>query len=131
MSRQGDCHYEAVITQPMYEWMQLIQALKHYFSLLESTLKENNLMNAPAQFYNVDECGIPLDPKASSVVAKTGTKKIHYQATGRKEQITIVTYANAAGQILPHNIIFEAKKLNHAWTSDELAGTSYGCSDKA
>ena len=27
VSRQGDCRYKAVTTQPMYEWMQLIQKL--------------------------------------------------------------------------------------------------------
>ena len=31
-----------------------------------------------------------LDPKAPNVVVKTGTTKVHYRATGRKGQITIV-----------------------------------------
>jgi len=104
--------------------------MDHYFDLLKSTLKDNNLMNAPAQLYNVDESGIPLDPKAPNVVAKTGTKKVRYRATGRKGQITIIACASAAGQIIPPTIIFEAKKLNHAWMHGELPGTSYGCSEK-
>ena len=63
--------------------------MNNYFQLLEKTLKENNLMNSPAQIYNVDETGIPLDPKAPNIVAKTGTKKVRYQSTGRKGQITV------------------------------------------
>jgi len=61
-----------------------------YFDLLEDTLKKHNLLYCPAQIYNVDESGIPLDPKAPNVVAKTGMKKVRYRATGRKGQITIV-----------------------------------------
>ena len=106
------------------------ETMDHYFDLLKSTLTDHDLMNAPAQVYNVDESGMPLDPKAPNVVAKTGTKKVRYRATGRKGQITIVACASAAGQILPPTIIFEAKKVNHAWTHGELPGTTYGCSDK-
>ena len=106
------------------------ETMKHYFDLLESTLKDNNLMNAPSQIYNVDESGMPLDPKAPNIVTKTGTKKVRYRSTGRKGQITIVACGNAVGQIIPPTIIFEAKKVNHAWSSGELPGTTYGCSDK-
>ena len=106
------------------------ETMKHYFDLLESTLQDNDLMNAPSQIYNDDESGMPLDPKAPNIVTKTGTKKVRYQSTGRKGQITIVACGNAAGQIIPPTIIFEAKKVNHAWSSGELPGTTYGCSDK-
>ena len=37
---------------------------------------------------------------------------------------------SAARQIIPLTIIYEAKKVNHAWTSGEVPGTKYGCSDK-
>jgi len=63
--------------------------ISHYYNLLETTLKEN-LLHSPAQIYNVDETGIPLDPKAPNVVAKTGTKNVRYRSTGRKGQITVV-----------------------------------------
>ena len=71
--------------------------IDHYFNLLEDTLKEHDLLNAPLQLYNVDESGIPLDPKAPKVVTVKGTKKARYQPPGRKGQITM-----AAGQVLPH-----------------------------
>ena len=35
----------------------------HYYDLLEVTLKENNLEDCPGQIYNMDETGIPLDPR--------------------------------------------------------------------
>ena len=57
---------------------------------------------------------MPLDPKASNIVTKTGTKKVHHRATGKKGQITIVACASFSGQIMPPTIIFEAKQLNQA-----------------
>ena len=47
----------------------------HYDNLLETTLRESKLSNLSALIYNV---GIPLDPKAQNVVAKTGTKKVRF-----------------------------------------------------
>ena len=34
------------------------QAIKHYFDLLQKTLKDNNLLNKSAQVYNIDETGM-------------------------------------------------------------------------
>ena len=103
------------------------ETLKQYYDLLEDTL---NLMSSPSCIYNVDETGIPLDPKAPKVVAPVGMKKVRYQSPGRKGQITVVACGNAAGQMLPPTIIFDAKKVKHAWTKDEIPGTKYGVSNK-
>ena len=118
--------------QPMHVWMHAVNAdtISHYYNLLETTSQENNLFNSPAQIYNVDETGIPLYPKAPNIVAKIGTKKLRYRSTERKCQITVVACASAAGQVLPPTVLFDAKKVSHAWTSEEIPGTSYGCSDK-
>jgi len=50
--------------------------MRHYFDLLETTLKDDNLLHSPSQIYNVDETGVPLDPKASNVIEWTGSKKV-------------------------------------------------------
>lgn len=57
--------------------------MKHYFDLLKKTLQENKLMDSPGQIYNVDKCGIPLDPKVPNVVAKVGSKKVLLARRGR------------------------------------------------
>ena len=106
-----------------------VDTMKHYFDMLKKTLQENKLMNSPGQIYNVDECGMPLDPKAPDVVATVGSKKVRYRSTGRKEQVTIVGCGSAAGHVIPPTIIFDAKKMNYGWTSGELPGTMYGCSN--
>ena len=73
---------------------------------------------------------MPLDPKAPNVVAVKGANKVHYCSPGRKGQVTVVGCGNASGQVIPPMIIFDAKKLNHAWTQKEVPGTKYGLSDK-
>ena len=83
--------------------------LNHYYDLLEETMKENNLLDFPTKLYNFDETGIPLDPKIPKVKAIKGMKNVRYQNTGRKGQITVVAYGNAAGHVLPTLIIFDAK----------------------
>ena len=106
------------------------ETLKGYFDLLEDTLKQNSLQNSPSQIYNVDETGVPLDPKAPKIVVPKGMKKPRYQSPGRKGQITVVACGNAAGNVLPPLIIFDAKKVQHTWTMGEVPGTKYGTSDK-
>ena len=106
------------------------ETLAQYFELLKDTLVEHNLLHSPSNIYNMDESGIPLDPKAPNIVAVKGTKKVRYRSSGRKGKVTIVACGNAAGQVIPPMVIFDAKNLNHAWTENEIPGTKYGLSDK-
>jgi len=48
--------------------------IDHYFTLLKEILETHHLINSTGQIYNVDESGMPLDPKAPNVVAKRGAK---------------------------------------------------------
>ena len=64
-----------------------IGTTRHYFDLLETTLKDNNLLHSPGHIYNIDETGVPLDPKAPNVIVRTGSKKVRYRATGKKGQV--------------------------------------------
>ena len=50
--------------------------IKQYFDHLEDILTEHNLKDLPAQIYNMDESGMPLDPKGLNVVTKRGAKKV-------------------------------------------------------
>ena len=103
--------------------------LKQYFSLLDSVLEDNNLKAHPEQIYNMDETGLPLNPKPPKVVALRGQKKVRYQCPGSKQQITVLGCCNGTGQVIPPFIIFDAKQLNKLWTRGEVPGTRYGLSD--
>ena len=95
------------------------ETMEHYFSLLEDTLADHNLLNSPTQCRG---SGVPFDPNPPNIVAKNGSKKVRYRTSGKKRQVTIVGCANAAGQVLPPIIIFDVKKINDAWTKDEDPG---------
>ena len=103
--------------------------ITHYFDLLKQTLVDNSLTNSPERIYNVDETGVPLDPRTPNVVTRKETKKVQYRSTGKKSQITVVACGSATGQIIPLTVNFEAKRVNNAWTRNELTGMTYGCSD--
>ena len=106
------------------------ETIDHYFSLLKDTLSTHALLDKPSQIYNVDESGVPLNPRPPKVVTTRGrvTKKVRYRTSGRKGQITVVGCANASGQVIPPMIIYDAARLNPAWTRDEVPGTKYGLS---
>ena len=50
------------------------QAVKQYFDLLEKTLRDNNLLNSPAQIYNVDEAGMAYEHRPPKVITVKGQK---------------------------------------------------------
>ena len=79
------------------------ETIEHYFSLLHDVLSTHNLLDKPAQIYNVDESGVPLNPHTPKVVSPKGRemKKVCYRCSGCKGQITIVEYANAVQHAIP------------------------------
>ena len=48
------------------------ESISQYFDLLESILKEHQLEDCPGQIYNMDETGMPLDPRPPNIIAKSG-----------------------------------------------------------
>ena len=46
------------------------ESIHQYNDLLKVPLKEHNLEDCPGQIYNMDETGIPLDPRPPNIIAK-------------------------------------------------------------
>lgn len=72
-----------------------------YFDLLRKVMIEYDLMGKPAQIFNVDESGMPLDPKPVKGVFRVGKKNLSGSASGDKTQITVVACINASGSCIP------------------------------
>lgn len=100
--------------------------LEKYFEVLECTLKDNDLVDRPAQIFNMDETGVPLDPKAPFIVAHRGQKHPSYITSGSKAQITVLACCNAA---LPSYVIFDKKTLKAELSIGEVPNTLYGLSE--
>ena len=104
--------------------------IQTYFDLLKEVLDENDFAPHPERMYNMDETGMPLDPKPPRVVTRKGQRKVRYRCSGSKGQITVIGCCNGTGQAIPPMVIFNAKQLNPMWTQGEIPGTRYGLSDK-
>ena len=66
-------------------------------SLLCDTLTTHGLLDKPSQIYNVDESGVPFNPRPPKL--PNGEVQRKY-SIDRKGQITIVACANAIGQAI-------------------------------
>ena len=75
--------------------------MSQYFEMLKDVVTEDNLMNSPAQIYNVDETEMLLDHRAPRVVTKRGQKKVRCHTLGNKSQVTVIACVSATGQVVP------------------------------
>ena len=104
--------------------------IDNYFDELESTLEANELLDKPCQIFNVDETGMPLDPKPLKIVTWKGHKNPSQVSSGVKSQITVVGCVSAGGQCLPPMVIWDRKNLPPELAMEEVPGTVYGLSSK-
>lgn len=100
--------------------------LRNYYDLLECTLSENGLLHKPAQIFNLDETGMPLDPSPPLVVARRGQKHPSAAGSGDKSQITVLSCCNATGYALLPFVIFDRMTLKPELTVGEVPRTVYG-----
>ena len=91
---------------------------------------DNDLVDKPAQIFNMDETGMPLDPSPPLVVARRGQKHPSAVSSGDKSQITILACCSAAGYAMAPFVIFDRKFLRPKLTVGEVPGTVYGLSKK-
>jgi len=101
-----------------------------YFDLLRNVYDEFEFDKYPETIYNMDETGVPLEPRPPKIVTQKGQKKVRYRTTGQKSQITVIGCGNATGQAIPPFIIFAGKQVSPLWTDNEVNGTRYAVSDK-
>ena len=79
-----------------------LENMKAYFDLLREVYNEFDFEDHPEAIYNMDETGVPLEPRSPKVVAKRGRKKVRYHImSGQKAQIMVIGCGSATGQILP------------------------------
>ena len=106
------------------------ESLDRYFDLLEETIAENNLKDKPGQIYNLDETGMPLNPKSLKTIHSCGDKNPYTVTSGRKSQISVLACVSASGQCIPPMVIWDRKKMKMELTVGEVPGTMNGMSPK-
>ena len=106
------------------------EVVSHYFDLLAQTMADNDLLDKPCQIFNMDESGMPLDPKQVKGVFQRGVKNVLAPSSGDKTQITVVACISAAGSCMPPMVILDRKTLPPYFPNGEVPGTVYGLSTK-
>ena len=71
-----------------------------YLDLLRSVYDEFEFHDHPEQIYDMDETGVPLEPRPPKIVVAKRQKKIRCCTSGQKSQITVIGCGSATGQIL-------------------------------
>ena len=107
-----------------------VDVIDKYFDMLEATMAEYDLQSKPCQIFNMDETGLPLDPKPPKVVCAVGEKNPSSIRAGNKAQITAVGCVSAAGYCIPPMVIYDRKTVSRDMVKDEIPGTLYGLSSK-
>ena len=104
------------------------EVISNYFDMLEKCLSENKLTNKPAQIFNLDETGMPLDSKSRTGICLKGTHNAYSVTSSDKSQITIVACVNAAGWCIPPMVIWDRKTIHPDMMAGEVRGTLHAFS---
>ena len=77
-----------------------------FYDLLDKTIREKKVK--PQNIYNMDESGLQMTTRKTSVLAEKGSKRVPQMATGEKgETVSIVACCSATGIFLPPLVIFK------------------------
>ena len=102
-----------------------------YFQKLKEVMQKLDIMGKPERIYNVDEKGCRLSlHRQPQVLAKTGSKRVHYRGKEHGENVTIVSCGNALGSIIPPMILFKVKRLKQEWTDNLPHGSAVQMTNK-
>ncbi|KAI4472189.1 hypothetical protein MML48_1g09561 [Holotrichia oblita] len=103
-----------------------------YFSLLENTLTEHDLMNKPGSVFNMDETGLQLNNTPEHVVAIKGSKNVAAVTSSEKgETISIIACCNAEGAFIPPVCIFKGKNKKAEFEDGMPPGAAVFMGDKS
>ena len=105
------------------------EVVRKFFDQLEQVLYHLNIVN-PQQIWNCDESGCQDVPKEDEVVGETGVPQYHTVPKEQGETSTILTFANAAGLVVPLFIIHKGGKVSDTWRINCLVGVMVRASPK-
>lgn len=98
-----------------------------YFSELKKVLERYNILNRPANIWNIYESGISLDNTLPKVVSRCGHQPLGV-ASSRSSTTTLVAAVSALGQTLPPYIIYKGQRLRKELISNEIEGSKFNTS---
>ena len=86
--------------------------INHWYDLLGKKISIPQLENQPDLIWNVDEAGLPSEPKKCRVVSQ---KTLQIVTGSDKDNTTVLAAVSASGTTLPPLIIFQGKQVQTTW----------------
>ena len=100
-----------------------------FFNMYKDLSKQFNIKNQ-MHIWNTDESGVQDIPKEEKVISITGEKEHTMSPKEQGETTTILTFANACGQVFPPLVIFKGAKVSDAWQTKVPPNVTVGASPK-
>lgn len=106
--------------------------VEKYFQLLRDTLISHDLTEKPGNLYNVDETGLQLNSRPSSVIAARGSKLVANITSAEKgETISVIACCNGEGRFLPPTCVIKGKHMKPEWKDGMPPGSNIMMSQKS
>ncbi|KAB0790136.1 hypothetical protein PPYR_14990, partial [Photinus pyralis] len=105
--------------------------ISEYFQLLEKTLNDLKLIDAPAKIWNMDETSFCTDPSRTKVVGVKGVSSTRITAGSGRNNTTVLFAASASGEKAPPLIVYKGKNVWDTWIAEDgkgYPGTAYAAS---
>ena len=89
--------------------------INHWFDILEESIENLGLKECPDLIWNVDESGVPHEPKKCKVVSLKGQPTLQIITGSDRDNTTILAAVSGYGETLPPLIIFQGKQNQTTW----------------
>ena len=89
--------------------------INHWFDILEETIENLGLKECPDLIWNVDESGVPHEPKKCKVVSLKGQPTLQIITGSDRDNTTILAVVSGIGETFSPLIIFEGKQIQRTW----------------
>lgn len=107
------------------------QTVKDYFELLKNVMEKNDMIGKPGHVYNMDETGLQLNNKPSSVAIKGSKNVTSITLSEKGETISVVACVNGEGTFLPPYSIMKGKNLKQEFMDGMPPGSIVRMSQKS
>ena len=89
--------------------------INHWFDILEESIENLGLKECPDLIWNVDESGVPHEPKKCKVVSLKRQPTLQIITGSDSNNTTILAAVSGSGETLPLLIIFQGKQIQTTW----------------
>ncbi len=104
--------------------------IDNWFRQVTEAYANNDLERKPLHIFNCDESGLQLDQGKVEIICRKGVKRPKKLGpSNEKKMTTILTCCDAAGNYLPHQIIYKGKYLMQDWCKGGAKNVYYNTSE--